>query len=452
LLSTLTLSLGLLTFLFFLYATVTSFLENERRAAVASLLFAVFLPVPYVLVATLSFTHKTEVSVTLAALTAAGILIILIPSGRGKSAQDDTPTGRIDERDTMFSRNALEVGSVHFEDYYRRNPEKKGPDDQFRARPGLLSKAAKHYDPISFSAADATFDTVEALYPMLTDHTRTGEKIGLNPEEAARFIKTWGRVLGAVSVGITKLADYHIYSIAGRGPRYGRPVDLNHRFAIALTVEMDKRMIDCAPLGPTVMESAQQYLTSGTIAVQIAEFIQRLGHPARAHIDANYSVVCPLVARDAGLGEIGRMGLLMTPEVGPRVRIAVVTTDLLLATDSRAMDRTVVDFCGDCSKCADMCPSRAIPFGDRAEIGGVRRWQINSLACFTYWCSVGTDCALCVRACPYSHPDSFLHKLVRRGVRNSSLFRKLAIRMDDVFYGHKPARHSPPQWMRVSRD
>ena len=47
---------------------------------------------------------------------------------------------------------------------------------------------------------------------------------------------------------------------------------------------------------------------------------------ARAHIDGNYQVIAPLVARDAGLGTIGRMGLLMTPELGPRVRLAVVTT------------------------------------------------------------------------------------------------------------------------------
>ncbi|MFQ6103859.1 MAG: hypothetical protein ACE5OP_06150 [Candidatus Glassbacteria bacterium] len=52
--------------------------------------------------------------------------------------------------------------------------------------------------------------------------------------------------------------------------------------------------------------------------------IRNLGYPARTHIDGNYRVVCPLVARDAGIGEIGRMGLLMTPRLGPRVRIAVV--------------------------------------------------------------------------------------------------------------------------------
>jgi len=92
-------------------------------------------------------------------------------------------------------------------------------------------------------------------------------------------------------------------------------------------------MVNSGPLAPIIMESSQKYLDSGSIAVQLAAFIRNLGYPALAHIDGNYQVVCPLVARDAGLGDIGRMGLLMTPKLGPRVRIGVVTTDLPLLVD-----------------------------------------------------------------------------------------------------------------------
>ena len=197
------------------------------------------------------------------------------------------------------------------------------------------------------------------------------------------------------------------------------------------------------------MESAHKYLTSGAIAVQLAETIRNLGYPARAHIDGNYRVVCPLVARDAGLGEIGRMGLLMTPELGPRVRIAVVTTDLPLVTDERERDYTTIDFCVKCKKCAEACPSQAISFDDRADIDGVRRWQIDQEACFTLWCKMGTDCARCIAVCPYSHPDNPMHNLVRWGVRNSSLFRQTAIWMDDFFYGKKPPPLPLLDWQRT---
>jgi len=210
---------------------------------------------------------------------------------------------------------------------------------------------------------------------------------------------------------------------------------------------MDFASLGAAPEGPTVMESAQQYLASGAIAVQLAQAIRRLGWPAEAHIDANYQVVCPLVARDAGLGEIGRMGLLMTPRLGPRVRIAVVTTDLPLLADPVADDPTVLDFCGICRKCADICPAQAIPDGPPAEIDRATRWRGDQEACFTYWCRSGTDCGQCVRVCPYAHPDTPLHGLVRRGLRHSVLFRHLALGLDDLLYGRKPPSRPVPDWL-----
>jgi epoxyqueuosine reductase QueG len=154
-----------------------------------------------------------------------------------------------------------------------------------------------------------------------------------------------------------------------------------------------------------------------------------------------------LVARDAGLGEIGRMGLLMTPELGPRVRLTVVTTDLPLAPDKREREDTVIDFCRRCQKCADVCPSRAIPFDDRVEMDGALRWKINSEACFTAWCTLGTDCGRCMSACPYSHPHSLFHNVVRAGIKRSALFREVALRLDDFFYGREPAPLELPDWI-----
>ena len=255
--------------------------------------------------------------------------------------------------------------------------------------------------------------------------------------------------MGGVSFGVTRLQEYHKYSHVGRGGSYGEEVKLDHPHAIAITTEMDKDMMDHAPFGPTVMESGQQYVDSGVIALQIAQYLRHLGYEARAHIDGNYRVVCPLVAKDAGLGEIGRMGLLMTPELGPRVRIAVVTTDAPLEISTRSDEPSMIDFCLQCKKCADVCPSNAISFDAPKEIEGITRWQINQEACFTLWKKIGTDCGRCVSVCPYSHPDNLLHNLVRKGLRQSAAFRKAALKMDDFFYGRKPAPKKEEEWMRV---
>ncbi len=431
---------GLLT------AAWTSWREDEPRAASLLVLAALVVPVPYLGAGVADFVGKPLVGMVLLGVTALAAAALLVPHGAPRLAGDDTPRGRIDERDIMFSRALLRPGSDRFEAYYAAKPDKKALDDVWRAKPGLLRPGSSSYHRLAFAAADASFTTIEHLRPFV-DGEPAMARVDLNPTQVTRFVKWWTRKLGAVSVGVTELEDYHLYSHVGRGPDWGKPVTLDHRYAVALTVEMDRSALGHAPLAPTVMESAQQYVDSGVIAVQLAELIRGLGWPARAHIDGNYRVVCPLVARDAGLGEIGRMGLLMTPELGPRVRIAVVTTDLPLVPEPRRRDATVIDFCAHCRKCADVCPGNAISLEGRVDIDGVRRWRIDSEACFTVWSTVGTDCARCMAVCPYAHPGNWMHDLVRWGVRSSSRFRRVAIRGDDVLYGRRPPPRPVPDWM-----
>ena len=92
-------------------------------------------------------------------------------------------------------------------------------------------------------------------------------------------------------------------------------------------------------------------------------------------------------------------------------------------------------------------PSKSISFEDRRENDGALRWQINSESCFTYWCTVGTDCAVCMRVCPYSHPDNLLHNMVRAGLKQSAIFREFSLKMDDFFYGRIPEPVPVPDWL-----
>ena len=450
-LSVLSAIFGVLFFALTFGAAIVSLKEHEFRAASRIALLGVLLSLPYLVVGFMPFPYHEIAALILLITAGLAVVILLVPVGQKQITEDDTPKIRVDERDIMFARAHLTPGSERFEQYYRRNPDKKALDDKFRTRPGLLCEGSTYFDPTMFSAAEASFEAVGSFQSII-DQEHAPDRVHTDPERITEFIKQWGRKLGAVSVGVTELRDYHLYSHIGRNEPYGKPIELEYKFAIALTVEMDKHMLDHAPYGPTVMESAQQYLASGAIAVQVAAFIRNLGYPARAHIDGNYRVVCPLVARDAGLGEIGRMGLLMTPELGPRVRLAVVTTDLPLIVDQRTIDYSVLDFCARCKKCAVVCPSKSISFDDRAEIDGVKRWQINAESCFTYWNTTGTDCGRCVRVCPYSHPDNLLHNIVRFGVRNSSLFRALAVPLDDFLYGKIPPPLDLPAWMDVDAD
>ena len=382
-------------------------------------------------------------------LGAVGLIILfLIPFGKIKRTNED-PKIRIDERDIMFARARLTPGSPNYTTYYQLHPEKLTSDDETRALPGLLSSHAGMANPFLFSAANGSFALTNALREAV-DGPLSPQKVTLPAEKSTATIKSLARYYGALDVGIAKCEPYHFYSHIGRGSGvYGSEIEPNHAYAIAFTVEMAHAMINAGPFAPGVTESAKQYVEAARTAVQLAAAIREMGYEARAHIDGNYRVVAPLVARDAGLGEIGRMGLLITPHLGPRVRLGVVTTNLPLTPDGRQPDASVIDFCSICKKCADCCPSKSIPFADRGELDGVLRWQINAESCFRYWSKIGTDCGRCMAVCPYSHPDNLAHNMVRWGIQRSDLFRRSAIKLDDFFYGKRPAPHAAPEWTRV---
>ena len=357
---------------------------------------------------------------------------------------------RYDERDIPFSRVRLKPGSAEYKAYYARRPEKRAVDDEIRSLPGLLSHEGSLAEPALFASPEGSFFLTDALRDAV-DGPVAEKSVELGPARMSGYLKALAAYYGARAAGITELRPYHVYSHIGRDfRRYGEPVPFEPGWAIAFTVEMDLRMTRAAPRAPTVMESGRQYVEAARIAVQLAAAVRKMGHPARAHIDGHYRVVAPLVARDAGLGEIGRMGLVMTPRLGPRVRLGVVTTSLELVPDGPTRDATVIDFCERCRKCALNCPARAIPDGGRTETGGAPRWRIEADACFRYWNVIGTDCARCLAVCPYSHADNLFHNAVRWGVRKSALFRRAAVRLDDVFYGRKPAPAEPPDWARLA--
>lgn len=415
---------------------VESHIEKENRAVKMAFLLLLLLIIVISLAFFVSFPWKEWFYVAWSFVFTVTVVLFSLPIN-GEITKVEMPSDRIDERDIMFSRRRLIKDVDRFNDYYSRRPEKLGPDNLFREKPGLLNSKSQLFDRFQFGAAESSFKTVESLYRMVSG-TPSKEKVQVSAENITGFLKSWIKKFNVVSVGVAEMQDYHWYSHIGRGGDYGEEVKIEHKFGIAFAVEMDREQMSHAPYGPTVMESASRYLSTGTIAVQVAEFIRGLGYGARAHIDENYRVVCPLVARDAGLGELGRMGLLMTPELGPRVRIAVVTTNIPLITDKTKDFPEVIDFCRICKKCADVCPSNSISYSDKEEIDGINRWQINSESCFTYWCTVGTDCGRCVYVCPYSHPGTTLHNIVRKGISRNKYFRKFALEADNFFYGKNP--------------
>jgi len=440
-------AIGVLMLLVACWFVFTSIREGERRAALRLVLLMV--PAAFLFFIPL-FLHAHAGGLMgwiMTGILIAVVFFILWPD-TGRPMEDEGVPDRVDERTVMFSRVELVKGTERFHSYYRMHPEHFQADEQFREYPGLLQSGARFEHPWIFAAAQSTFDTVKLLHQQV-DGPLHSTRTKADADKITRFLTEWCRTMGAHSVGITLLKPHHLYTYGGRAHNYGKKTENHHRYAIVFTVEMNYDRVQMAPKSPITLESSARYLHAGEIAVQLALMIRKLGYPARAHIDGNYQVRCPQIARDAGLGELGRMSLLITPTAGPRVRIGVVTTDIPLVITPRKPDPSVIDFCRICKKCADACPSQAIPFDDIKKQFGARQWIINQEKCFTYWCQTGTDCGRCISVCPYAHPDNAMHRMIRFFIRKSSRMRRAALWFDDLIYGRKPSQRPLAPWMNI---
>jgi ferredoxin len=342
---------------------------------------------------------------------------------------------RIDERDTIFARFELREGSVRHSGYYRNKPELKDKDGPIRKIPDILSDPHRKRNPWLFSLAAAEFDFLEAQTGKVDGGTRAVH-VDLGPAKNTRAVKEVLKYLGAPVSGIARLNPLYIYSHVGRGPEpYGSEIALKHQYAITFALEMDLAMVAAAPGPPVIVETGRRYVEAARISLILADFIRRLGHPSRAHIaGSNYQAVLPPVAWEAGLGEIGRIGILITEAFGPRARLGLVTTDLPLIPEAPRV-LGIQDFCSRCSKCARNCPAQAIPPGEKEEENGVLKWVLDREKCYEFWRRSGTDCAVCLSVCPYSHANSPLHWTARRLASFSPAWQALLIKGDDLFFG-----------------
>lgn len=303
---------------------------------------------------------------------------------------------RIDERDTMFARASYREGTAQYEDYYRRNPEKREIDDELRDMPNLCSEETSTYDEVVAPFVESGFKVLGQIRH-LAEGTEGSKRVEVEPREISGRLKKLLKYLGARDVRITSMKEEYYYSHRGRHEEnYGERVEENYRYAIVYTVEMDDKMINRAPNLEEVVAVTKGYMDASIIGLWGSEYIRGLGHPARGHVDGNYLVYAPVVAEAAGLGEIGRHGLLVTEGEGSRVRLGVITTDLELIPDEKR-EFGLKELCSECGICSENCIGRAIPREIRGD-----RWQVEQEACYRVWRRVGTDCGVCLSSCPLS--------------------------------------------------
>ena len=281
----------------------------------------------------------------------------------------------------------------------------------------------------------------------LVDGPLAPEKAPLpdDPEKMSVHIKEVAYFLRADLVGICELPPYAVYS---HSMETGEPIELNHKYAIAIVIDQDWKTAEAFNGHDWISNSMsfRAYTASGFIACILADYIRRLGYPARAHHARNYQVVVPPILLWAGIGEMCRIGdIVLNPFLGPRFKAAVVTTDLPLAPD-KPIDFGLQDFCQKCKKCARECPSGAISFEDKVIYNGYERWPLDVENCTAMRVGNkrGAGCGTCIKVCPWNKPYTPFHRAVGWLMRHSSIARSLAIWGDDLMGYGKP--HYENKW------
>ena len=348
-----------------------------------------------------------------------------------------------DERDNMFARMNLTPGTPEYEDYYRRHPELKEVDDSLQEMPDLGEPGSATFHRLHTPMVGSAFQFLSEMKP-LSEGKPEAKKTALpSSEEMTKLLKGMASFYGAKLTGVASMNPRHFYSHRGRETEsYGDEVNCEHPYGLVFAVEMDREMIFRAPDIPEALGAVKGYVDAAVIGMVLSYYIRSLGYNARNHMDGNYLLIAPLVAEAAGLGEIGRHGLLITKEFGPRVRLGVVTTDLPLLADTKK-PFGIPDFCRLCNRCAQSCPGKAIPHGEQQEIEGEMRWKISDTACYQRWRMLGTDCGICVASCPFSNE---LDQNALETMADSPEVMRRILRDFNKKYPFRPVIREPVPW------
>ncbi len=278
----------------------------------------------------------------------------------------------------------------------------------------IVSKGKLGYSRVDFALAYASWIVHDAFegafsWKKIKPYRKPVDTVGIDwtkkkyvvddVREMNNQIKRAARLIGSSLVGVTELNRDWVYADVD--------VPMGFENVIVMAVEMDAGEIAASPAAPAAAATGAGYSRMAFILALMGEFIRNLGYEAlQCGNDTALSI--PL-AIDAGLGELGRNGLLITPQYGPRVRLCKVITNLPLIPD-KPIEFGVKEFCKKCKLCAEHCEADAISKDDEATFQvacrsnnpGAMKWYVNVERCYLYWCENAIDCSTCIKVCPYN--------------------------------------------------
>jgi hypothetical protein len=368
---------------------------------------------------------------------------------------------RFDQRDEAFCRSDWdpEIRSAKSEAFYLGHdmPQARARNvDGFGQRDYALRNAAWHVTNVLRDLKRESEDRKEGFLAEFTTHAEGGlEPFPFeSPEQATAELKRVAGFVGADLVGVCAYDERWVYRTRySERTQQAEPMDLpdDLPWVIVIGEAMDRDLMWTVPSALSGAATGMGYTQDAVVLLTLTQYLRNLGY--RAYATMNDSALAVPLAAQAGLGEVGRHSLLITPEFGPRLRLGKIFTDLPLVPD-RPQHFGVREFCEICHKCSTNCPVKAISSGEpqpephsRSNLTGVRKWTTIAEKCFGFWAAQNSDCSICIRVCPYNR--DFTKPLARwwrwlAGTR----WRRLALWIDDKLQ-HGLRRKASWWWSQV---
>jgi len=241
-------------------------------------------------------------------------------------------------------------------------------------------------------------DLEKNQYPHLVGPVSPERVDFTDTDEAADTVREFALSMGADLVGFTELTPEMVF----------RGADVKGRYVISIGIAMDHDLIDTAPDPPAGVEALRTYWKLGHVVLKVSQFVRSMGYEAQGHQVRTFlgdlpTVLHTVASIKSGLGELGRIGILVTEEFGPCIRVGTVTTELELP-DEGERSFGVDEFCTNCRLCADNCRGEAIPL-EKTLVYGKMRYRIDPYRCLPEFARYD-GCGICIKVCPFNRPIS----------------------------------------------
>ena len=209
-----------------------------------------------------------------------------------------------------------------------------------------------------------------------------------------RGFEEYVKKLGCSGIGYTKVPREFIFS--NKVILYGN--------AIVLTIDMEKEKMKKAPSISTSKEIWRAYAGLGKIVNKLTEYLRKKGFQAQAGPALGGETNYPYLAQKAGMGYIGKHGLLISKDNGPSQRIAAIYTSIknLPITDSEEYN-WIPKFCELCKRCVKVCPSGAI-YKETVKKENGNLQHIDYKKCAIPF-SKYAGCSVCIKECTFFKGD-----------------------------------------------